>query len=417
MSGAVKSNVFGSSGTIAAAAGGLKWESVVTASTVTVESNRGYFINTTSNACTVTLPSSPDVGDQVILLDYARTWDTNAITIDSNGNNFQGEDDTYTVDYDTEGQGINIVYSGSTNGWIPNSDIANALTPVQPPTQKAIFAFGSTNVSNLVNSSGVVASDVSAVGTSRYSPAGAKYGGDKAIIFGGAKTSDNAVVGITNLINNSGVVGADVAAAARTAADVAGSDYGFDKAIVYGGYGSPSNNAQYNLITNVGVVGANATGTPTGRSGTAGSAFGSSGQAIFAYGTANINISFIVTDQGVPGSDVTGVGTARKYLGCAPFAGDRCVFAYGSNDNKLNVSNKVSNSGVVASDTSGVGTARIGTYGAGYGGDKGIIAYGNGSGNTNVSNLINTSGAVSADVTGVGTSRTAIAAAGFSFSA
>ena len=133
MSGAVKSNVFGSSGTVAAAAGGLSWQSVVTASTVTVESNKGYFVNTTSNACTVTLPSSPDVGDQVILLDYARTWDTNAITIDSNGNKFQGEEDSYIVDYDTEGQGINIVYSGSTYGWIPNSDIANALPARQAP--------------------------------------------------------------------------------------------------------------------------------------------------------------------------------------------------------------------------------------------------------------------------------------------
>ena len=32
MSGAVKSNVFGSSGTVAAAAGGLSWQDVVTAS-------------------------------------------------------------------------------------------------------------------------------------------------------------------------------------------------------------------------------------------------------------------------------------------------------------------------------------------------------------------------------------------------
>ena len=175
MSGAVKSNVFGSSGTIAAAAGGLSWQDVVTASTVTVEGNKGYFINTTSNACTGTLPASPAVGDQVILLDYARTWDTNAVTIDSNGNNFQGDPDTYTVDYVTAGQGFNIVYADSTKGWIPNSDIANALTPAAPATQKAIFGFGTTGsntgVTNLVNSSGVVASDTSAVGTARRSPA------------------------------------------------------------------------------------------------------------------------------------------------------------------------------------------------------------------------------------------------------
>ena len=111
MSGSVKNNVFGSSGVVLAAAGGLSWQDVVTASTVTVEAGKGYWINTTSNACTITLPSSPAVGDQIILGDYARTWDTNAITIDSNGNNFQGENDTYTVDYDTEGQTINLVYA------------------------------------------------------------------------------------------------------------------------------------------------------------------------------------------------------------------------------------------------------------------------------------------------------------------
>ena len=58
MSGTVNDNIFGSSGSIIAAAGGLSWQSVVTASTVTVSSGKGYFINTTSNACTITLPSS-----------------------------------------------------------------------------------------------------------------------------------------------------------------------------------------------------------------------------------------------------------------------------------------------------------------------------------------------------------------------
>ena len=420
MSGSVKSNVFGTSGTITAAAGGLKWEAVVTASTVTVESNRGYFINTTSNACTITLPASPGVGDQIIFLDYARTWDTNAITIDSNGNDFQNQSDVYTVDYDTEGQGINIVFSGATNGWIPNSDVANALTPVAPPTQKAIFYGGSVAVSNLVNSSGVVASDIDAVGSGREGGAGATYGGDKGIIFGGALNSNDNAVGITNLINNSGVVGNDVSIASgvRTAADVAGSSYGGDKAIAYGGYGN-GNNAMYNLITNVGVVGANANGTPTGRNGTAGSKFGSTGQAIFAYGTANINISFHVTNVGVPGSNRTGVGTARKYIACASFGGDRCVFAFGSNDNALAVSNKVSNTGVVASDTGAVGTARFTPAGVGYGGDKGII-FGGKFANGNVgdqTNLVSNSGVVAADITAVGTARRGPIAAGFSFSA
>ena len=44
---------------------------------------------------------------------------------------------------------------------------------------KALFAYGdtgsATNISNLVNNSGVVATDVSGVGTSRFGLAGAGY--------------------------------------------------------------------------------------------------------------------------------------------------------------------------------------------------------------------------------------------------
>ena len=211
MSGLVKDNVFGSSGTVAAAAGGLSWDTaVVTGSTVTVEAANGYFINTTSNACTITLPSSADAGDQIILIDYARTWGDNAITIDSNGLNFQGDPDTYTVDYDTAGQAINLVYADSTNGWIPTSDIAVADEPI-PTTQKAIFAYGTTgsavSMSNLVSSSGVVASDVTGVGTARWGLAAATYGTDKAIFAYGTTGS---LVSMSNLVNNSGVVASDV---------------------------------------------------------------------------------------------------------------------------------------------------------------------------------------------------------------
>ena len=150
MSGLIKDNIFGSSGSIIAAAGGLSWQPVVTASTVTVSSGKGYFINTTSNACTITLPSSAEAGDQIILTDYARTWGTNAITIDSNGLLFQGETDAFIVDYDTAGQAINLVYSGATVGWTPASDIVSAFEPVQPPTQRAIFGYGTTLVQQCI---------------------------------------------------------------------------------------------------------------------------------------------------------------------------------------------------------------------------------------------------------------------------
>jgi len=421
MSGIVQSNILRSSGTIATPASGLNWVStVVTASTLTAEAGNGYFINTTSNTCTITLPGSAEAGDQIVFVDYLRTWGTNKIILDSNGLNYQGQDDTFNVEYDTSGETVNIVYSGATKGWIPLDDDTVADVPVGPPTQKAIFTFGNPSHTNLVASNGTVAADVTQVGTARNSCGGATYGGDKAIMYGGAAVSGGAVLGITNLISNSGVVGTDVAKASgvRDAADVAGSPYGGDKAIMYGGYGSTAD-TKYNLINNVGVVAADVTGAPTGRAGTAGQKFGSSGQAIFAYGTSNISISFIVSNVGVPGSDVTGVGTGRKYLACAPFGGDRCVFAFGQASATTAVSNKVSNTGVVASDTGAVGTSRMALGGAGYGGDKGIFAYGkiNSGSVTNATNLVSNSGVVASDATAVGTARQYTTAAGYSLSA
>jgi hypothetical protein len=119
---------------LAAGLSKLTWQStIVTTSTLTAVANKGYWIDTTSNACTITLPASANVGDQIIFADYARTWGTNKIIIDSNGLNYQGDPDTYTVEYNTNGQSVSIVYSGATKGWIPtvDDDVTDAPTP--PP--------------------------------------------------------------------------------------------------------------------------------------------------------------------------------------------------------------------------------------------------------------------------------------------
>ena len=101
---------------------GIEWQSsIVTASTITVVANRGYWIDTTSNTCTITLPAAAAVGDELIFTDYARQWSTNAVTINTNSLNFQGNTSPNPV-YDTIGQSVHIVYSGATQGWIPNTD-------------------------------------------------------------------------------------------------------------------------------------------------------------------------------------------------------------------------------------------------------------------------------------------------------
>jgi len=421
MSGLVKDNIFRSSGSIVEAAGGLSWQPVVTASTTTVEAAKGYFINTTSNACTITLPSSAEAGDQIILVDYARTWGTNAITIDSNGLNFQSETDVYTVDYDTAGQALNLVYSGATVGWTPSSDIVNALEPVQPPTQRGIFAFGSgssgvTNVSNLVNSSGVVATNTTGVGTARRHLAAASYGGDKAIFAFGYSTGDT---NLSNLVSSSGVVATDTTGVGTARGYLVGAGYGDDKAIfAYGVNGGVHNMS--NLVNSSGVVAADTTGVGTARQGSGAARYGSTGQAIVAFGNTGgsnyVNTRNLISNTGVVASDLSGVGTARAYtnLGTA-YGGDKAIIAYGYTGSNSNISNLISNTGVVGSDVSGVGTARESPAATNYGGDKAIYAYG--AGPTAVSNLVNSSGVIAADVTGVGTARTGPAAAGYSFSA
>ena len=241
MSGIVQNNILRSSGTIAVSAAGLNWvDTVITGSTATVEAGNGYWINTTSNTCTITLPSSAEKGDQIVLIDYARTWGTNKIIIDSNGLKYQGDPDTYTVDYNTNGQSINIVYSGATKGWIPLEDDVTANEPVPPPTQKGIFPFGYSYVvatdssvyygtSNIVNENGVMQADVSAVGTAKAQGAGATYGFDKGVhAFGG---NSSGYINTKNLISNQGVVGSDVNGVGTARLELSAVSYGSGNAL------------------------------------------------------------------------------------------------------------------------------------------------------------------------------------------
>src|SRR6056300_612112 len=102
--------------------GGITWQStIVTGTTLSAVAGNGYWIDTTSNACTVTLPASASVGDTIEFSDYARTWGTNAVTINQNSLNFQGNSSPNPI-YDVSGQSVRIVYSGATQGWIPTSD-------------------------------------------------------------------------------------------------------------------------------------------------------------------------------------------------------------------------------------------------------------------------------------------------------
>ena len=93
--------------------GGNPWAS--TSTNITIAANDRYFVDTTSGAKTITLPASPQTGDQVRLLDLAGTFDTNNLTIARNSLNIMGAGADLTVS--TENASIGLVYTGATYGW------------------------------------------------------------------------------------------------------------------------------------------------------------------------------------------------------------------------------------------------------------------------------------------------------------
>ena len=110
--------------------GAVTWDTTAKTSGFTAVSGNGYFVNTTSAAITVTLPSSPSAGDIVGIKDYANTADTNNITIGRNGSNIQGTAADFIIN--TEGRSVVLVYVDGTQGWKVTSasqgnDISNAL--------------------------------------------------------------------------------------------------------------------------------------------------------------------------------------------------------------------------------------------------------------------------------------------------
>jgi len=100
-------------------AGSVNWCSTIytnSPGTVTATSGKGFFLNTTSGAITINLPSSPSVGDIVAIKDYADTFDTNAVTVGRGGSKIGGLCLDATLK--TEGQSVTLIYADATQGWV-----------------------------------------------------------------------------------------------------------------------------------------------------------------------------------------------------------------------------------------------------------------------------------------------------------
>ena len=95
--------------------GGTSWQAVKT-SGFTAVAGEGYFINTTGGAIEMDLPAGT-IGDEIVFIDYAGTFDTYALTIDQNGTEkIMGSTDPLTVS--VERAANTLVYTDSTQGWL-----------------------------------------------------------------------------------------------------------------------------------------------------------------------------------------------------------------------------------------------------------------------------------------------------------
>jgi hypothetical protein len=117
------------SGVLSFASAGISWQSVQTTG-FTASAGKGYPLNTTSSAFTVTLPASPSVGDTIILVDYAGTFATNGITLSPNGNKI--ESGTGTKKLETNREAVTLTYVDSTQGWISTSGANEGTQSIDP---------------------------------------------------------------------------------------------------------------------------------------------------------------------------------------------------------------------------------------------------------------------------------------------
>ena len=144
---------------------------------------------------------------------------------------------------------------------------------------KAIFGYGQLgdptyayqSITNLVSNTGVVANDTTGVGSARAFLAAATYGTDKAIFgYGASNTGAPSYIwtyySLTNLVSNTGVVANNVTGVGTVRYILAAASYGTDKAIFgYGFIDAVGNTSVTNLVSNTGVVATDTTGVGTAR--------------------------------------------------------------------------------------------------------------------------------------------------------
>ena len=324
--------------------GGISWVTDDKTANFTATAGEGYFVNTTSAAITVTLPSSPTAGDEVSIVDYAGTADTNNITITSS-DNINGSSNDVKIDY--ERGGVSMVYVDPTQGWIAYNAANETAT--------ALFTTGVT-VEYLVIAGG---------------GAGGSLGGG-----GGAGGYRSSVSGETSGRNTSAESPLNILTGTSYTVTVGG---GGSTSNSYSTNGSPGNNSVFSTITSDGGGGGQSRGGGTTSQQNGGSGGGSTDW--FGANTAGTGTTAQGFDGGVSTSSTNpGGGGGTGGGGGASAAGSDFTGSGTSGDGGDGLSSSITGSAITRAGGGGGGDgSSVSAFGGGAGGAGG----GGNGGNTN----------------------------------
>ena len=109
----------------------ISWQSVTT-SGITMVAGRGYPVDTSGGAITMTMPASPSVGDIVAFKDYLGTWaeSSKQVTLLRNGSKIKGVCGCAVLN--TRNQSVTLIYVDGTQGWLDIHDSEAGVTGTIP---------------------------------------------------------------------------------------------------------------------------------------------------------------------------------------------------------------------------------------------------------------------------------------------
>ena len=111
------------------------------------EAGHAYLCDTSGGAFTATLPAAPEVGDEVSFVDYSATFDVAQLGLDPGSEKIDGS--ALAGALSEQRVGVQLVYSGSDNGWLIFAAYRQTESPTALRTEYLVVAGGGAGSVNV----------------------------------------------------------------------------------------------------------------------------------------------------------------------------------------------------------------------------------------------------------------------------